>query len=236
VSSVCSDLTKQDRYAQLVIERQACTACASLKLTNPSRCGGGIYDNTGHIGPWTQWQDNLDSELMVVGQDWGGVEYFTDKRGLEQDNNETNTRLIDLLAAIGIQINLPANTLGERRLFFTNAALCLRPGRLTGPVSSRWFSNCGPLFLRPQVELIRPKVVVTLGYYAYRAVCKSFGLKPAQRMRDAIQREPEQLPNGSILVPVYHCGKNGQRSRSLNEQKQDWKRVRVVLEKPKTTI
>jgi DNA polymerase len=208
-------------------------ACASLNLTNPSKCHDGIYDNTGHIGPWTQWQDNLDAELMVVGQDWGGVDYFIDNEGLEQDDNETNTRLIELLACVGIQIDLPINTT-ERPLYFTNAAICLRRGRLTGPVSSRWFSNCGPLFLRPQVELVKPKVVVTLGYHAYGAVCKSFGVAPAQRMRDAIQREPERLPNGSVLVPVYHCGKNGQRSRSMNEQKQDWKRVLTVLQEAKS--
>ena len=83
--SVCSDLTKQDRYAQLVTQRRACTACESLKLVNPSRCSGGIYDNTGHIGPWTQWQGNLEADLMVVGQDWGGVDYFIDNEGLEQD-------------------------------------------------------------------------------------------------------------------------------------------------------
>ena len=135
MSSVCPDLTKQDRYAQLVTARRACTACATLKLTNPSRCEGGIYDTSGHIGPWSQWQGNLNANLMVIGQDWGGVEYFTDKRGLEQDNNETNSRLIELLDGVGIQVKLPATTSGERLLFFTNAALCLRPGRLTGPVS-----------------------------------------------------------------------------------------------------
>ena len=172
---------------------------------------------------------------MVVGQDWGGVDYFIDNEGLEQDDNETNSRLIELLAGIGIHIDLPVNT-RKRSLFFTNAALCLRSGRLTGPVSGKWFSNCGPLFLRRQVELVRPKVVVTLGYYPYRAVCNSFGLEPAQRMRDAIQREAEQLPYGSILVPVYHCGKNGQRSRSITEQKEDWKRVRAVLQKAKSTV
>jgi DNA polymerase len=34
-----------------------------------------VYDNQGHIGPWTQWQGNLNAELMIVGQDWGGTEY-----------------------------------------------------------------------------------------------------------------------------------------------------------------
>lgn len=172
---------------------------------------------------------------MVVGQDWGGVEYFIERGGLETDNNETNTRLVELLAGIGIHIKLAVDTV-KGLLFFTNAALCLRPGRLTGPIRAKWFSNCGPLFLRPQIELVRPKAVVTLGYYSYRAVCQVFSIQPAPRMCDAIQREPERLPSGSVLVPVYHCGNNGQRSRPIAEQQKDWKRVRAVLQEARAAI
>jgi uracil-DNA glycosylase len=132
---------------------------------------------------------------MVVGQDWGGVEYFTENEGLEKDDNETTQRLVELLAGIGIEINLPALTSDDRPLYFTNAVLCLRPGRLTGPISGKWFRKCGPLFLRRQIELVRPKVVVTLGYYAYRTVLTAFGRKPTPRMRDALIKE----------VPLYQC-------------------------------
>lgn len=190
---------------------------------------GGRYDQTGHIGPWTQWQNNLDAQLMVVGQDWGGVEYFTENEGLEKDDNETNQRLVEFLAGIGIEINLPVLTAEDRPLYFTNAVLCLRPGRLTGPISGKWFRKCGPLFLRRQIELVRPKAVVTLGYYAYRTVLTAFGRKPTPRMCDAIIEDIEVVDKGSAVVPVFHCGKNGQRSRSIADQHQDWKRVKAAL-------
>jgi hypothetical protein len=44
---------------------------------------------SGHIGPWTQWQGKLDADLRVMVQDWGGVEYFFEHKGLEEDTNTT---------------------------------------------------------------------------------------------------------------------------------------------------
>lgn len=220
---------KQQKYSELVAARKACELCASLNLTNPSRCQEGRFDNNGHIGPWTQWQGNLDAQVMVVGQDWGGVDYYADMRGIEgDDNNITNKTLVHLLAGIGISISLPGHT-GPKPLYFTNAVLCLRPGRLTGKADARWFTNCGPRFLRQQIELVNPKAVVTLGYLPYVAVFTSFGLQPARLMREAIMKPLEKVSNGSVVVPVYHCGQKGQLSRPLEMQKEDWKRVRGVL-------
>lgn len=219
---------KQIAYSQLVTMRKACGRCEGLGLTNPSICKGGVYDTHGHIGPWTRWQGNLAADLMVIGQDWGGTEYYIEHHGLEEDINPTNKRLRDLLASIGIQIGLPQQPQRESPLFFTNSILCLRRGRLTGTINLRSFSNCATAFLRPQVELVNPKVVATLGYVAYRSLLKAYGMQPKPRMRDAAQ-EVVELPTGASLVPVYHPGNNGTRSRTFEEQKLDWQRVQVAL-------
>lgn len=221
-------MDKRQQYAELVAKRKACRLCASHGLTNPSVCKRGVYDTTGHIGPWSQWQGNLDAELMVIAQDWGGVEYFIDFKGLEQDKNATNRRICDLLFSIDISIDLPRQSRNSV-LFFTNSVLCLRPGRLTGPIKARWFHNCSTSFLRPQVELVNPKVIVTLGYMAYRALLRAYEIRPKQRMREAVQ-ETIRLPGGNTLVPVYHPGNNGSRSRSFEHQKGDWQRVRQALD------
>jgi uracil-DNA glycosylase family 4 len=220
---------KQLAYNELVAVRRACRTCLPLGLTNPTDCQNGIYDNTGHIGPWTRWHGDLDASLMIVGQDWGGVEYYLEHKGLEEDKNPTNRNLIKLLASIGIEINLPTVAASTHGLFFTNAVLCLKQGRMLGPVKTACFNHCGA-FLRKQIEIINPKVVATLGLHAYRAVLRSYGLGSHTRMRAAVA-EPDLmvLPNGTTLVPVYHCGNNGLRSRTLAEQTNDWKRVEAAL-------
>jgi uracil-DNA glycosylase family 4 len=226
-------VTKTDKrhaYLKLVEKRKGCHSCEDHGLTNPSVCRGGVYDNTEHIGPWTQWQGNLDAELMVIAQDWGGAEYYIGCEGLEKDTNPTNKRVCELLASVGIQIQLPKQT-REGPLFFTNAVLCLRPGLLTGPaIKSRCFTNCSTAFLRPQVEVVNPKVVVTLGRMAYRSLMTGYGKKPKERMREAVN-DIVELNGSTWLVPVFHPGNNGTRSRSFEKQKEDWLRVRKVLDK-----
>ena len=222
-------MSKQERYAKLVERRKACGLCLSTGLTNPSKCEGGAYDQTGHIGPWTQWQGNLNARVMVIAQDWGGKDYYVKHKGLEEDNNATNRQVCKLLESVNIQIRLPRETQDDRPLFFTNAVLCLKRGLLTGSVKSSWFNNCGSAFLRPQVELVNPKVVVTLGYRAYDALMKAYARPRKALMREAV-KSIEELPGGSVLVPVYHPGNNGTRSRSKDDQKNDWQRVRNALE------
>lgn len=220
-------MDKSATYQQLVARRKECRACVALNMTNPSVCADGQYD-TEHIGPWTGWHGSLDADLMVVGQDWGGCEYFIDEKGVETDDNDTNTNLQLLLASIGYEIGLPWEPRKSDGLFFTNAVLCLKPGRLTGSVKAECFINCGVGFLKPQIELVQPKAVVTLGLLAYKAVMRAYGLRPQTSMRDAVLTTEVLGP--STLVPVYHCGYYGTLSRSLEEQKRDWQRVRAVLE------
>ncbi len=95
-------LDKFTSYSQLVAARKACTLCASLE--NPARIADGQYDSR-QIGPWTLWQGNLDAEIMIVGQDWGDVDYFTTNVGHEKVRNPTNETLIKLLVSIGITID-----------------------------------------------------------------------------------------------------------------------------------
>ena len=220
-------MDKSAQYKQLVTRRKDCRLCVPLNMTNPSVCADGRYD-TEHIGPWTQWQGSLDAEVMGIGQDWGGRDYFIDEKGVETDDNETNTNLQILLASIGYEIGLPRQPRKSDGLFFTNAVLCLKPGRLTGSVKAGCFINCGVGFLKPQIELLQPKAVVTLGLLAYKAAMRAYGRRPRTSMRDAVQTTEVLGP--STLVPVYHCGYYGSLSRNLEEQKKDWQRVSAVIE------
>jgi hypothetical protein len=71
--------------------------------------------------------------------------------------------------------------------------------------------------------------IVTLGYMAYGALLNAYGIRPRQRMREAVQ-DTLLLLGGSALVPVYHHGNNGSRSRTFEHQKADWQRVRQAVD------
>lgn len=220
-------LAVQRAYAELVARRKACFCCTGL--TNPSRFRGGEFDRD-QIGPWTLWQGNLGAKCIVVGQDWGDTNYFLKNCGREAPNNPTNTTLQDLLAIAGLQIDPPsARKSPQGAVFFTNAILCLKQGGLQAAVDSEWFDNCGTNFLRPTIDLLAPRVVITLGERAYRAACHVYSLRP-QAFRRAVEGEPRQLPSGTLLVPVYHCGARILNThRPLAIQQRDWARVGQVL-------
>jgi uracil-DNA glycosylase len=46
-------------------------------------------------------------------------------------------------------------------------------------------------------------------------------------------KTPVQLPNGSVLVPVYHCSRRILNThREIATQLKDWKRVAQALDAP----
>jgi len=224
---------KRTKYELIVVNRKACRKCVGVH--NPAIIQDGALDSI-HVGPWTEWQGNLDADLMVVGQDWGGHEYFVKFGGKERDNNPTNARLKIFLKDVGYEIEMPEYATGGGELYFTNAMLCCREGLLTENAStgtkavrSVWFRNCESL-LRAQIELVNPKVIVTLGYYAYRSVLLSFGLRPEPTMRAALASPRHYLVGSrSSVVPLYHCGNNGLRSRKLELQRTDWEKVKSAM-------
>jgi uracil-DNA glycosylase len=222
-------LNRETTYRSLVAARRSCAACAGLR--NPAAIAGGAFDH-GEIGPWSAWQGRLDSPIMVVGQDYSDDRYFERRKGIEDPSNRTNLNLVTLLGSIGFPVTMPGERRGRGEAFFTNAILFLKQGGMQAPVRDEWFRNCGTRFLRSQIELVRPNVVVGLGERAFNSVLAAFDL-PKQRLRDAILESGTRLPAGAMAVAVYHCGARVVNvTRNLPRQRQDWQRVLAALGAP----
>lgn len=227
-------MTKLADYAQLVTARKACHLCSGL--TNPADVGGGRFDS-GHIGAWSLWQGNLDASLMVVGQDWGDTTYFVRHGGHEGPRNPTNLALIELVGTAGISIGNPGSVVGRDIAFFTNAILCLKgsDSGLQGKVQPSWFDNCSQ-FLRRQIEIVRPAVVVGLGERAYRTILRSFEMTCGPFRSEVEAPSGRVLPTGSRAFAVYHCGARIQNThRPMAAQREDWKRLRPLLKHRRLT-
>jgi uracil-DNA glycosylase family 4 len=232
-----SVMQKRREYIKLVNKRRNCRLCEGLGVRNPSTCSEDEFGSQ-NIGPWTDWQGNLDAELMIIGQEWDGHLNFIASKGQGRDSGPTNTRLITLLRSVGIEISLPSQqmnrgAISQGDLFLTNVALCLREGRASKNGKKNktppdlCFRNCATSFMRPQIELIRPILVVTLGMMPYRAVLRAFGLKPKKLLSQAVSDlDPIALNKHSLLFPAYHPGAwSRRRNRSLELQLEDWKRI-----------
>jgi hypothetical protein len=168
---------------------------------------------------------------MVVGQDWGDTSYFIRRQGGEGPSNPTNLGLVELVGIVGISIGDPCSVVGRNVAFFTNGILCLKneQGGLQGKVQPSWFQNCAS-FLRRQIEIVCPLVVVGLGERAYRAILEGFGMQCGPFRNEVNSAEGCLLPNGSRAFAVYHCGARIRNThRPMARQREDWKRLKPYL-------
>lgn len=237
--------SKLESYQRLVTARKSCWSAEALNLANPSRVDDGRYDSN-EVGPWTRWAGDLDADIMVVGQDWGDVAYFIETRGLDAANNPTNLSLFDLLKSIDRPVSYPPVLSDPRHsdsrqstgVFLTNALLWLKTGGMQAAVRPEWFMGDSATFLKEQIAIVQPRVVVALGQRAYNAVLGAYDLPVARgRFRDIVEQAGgvalPGMPGATLLFGVYHCGARVRNTtRSTEQQLQDWTRVTKALRPP----
>ena len=120
------------------------------------------------------------SDLMFIGE---GPGYYEDQQGLPFVGR-AGQLLNEMLAAIGMR---------REDVFVTNMIKCRAPNnRDPLPIE---ISSCGP-YLDRQIELIAPRVIVTLGRYS---TAKFFPDEPIGKLRGT----PANW-NGITVYPMYH--------------------------------
>jgi DNA polymerase len=117
--------------------------------------------------------------------------------------------------------------LGMEEVFITNAVLC-NPRKTTGandrPTVGEVVHCSG--FLRRQLDLLRPELVVSVGATALEALgrLEPHGLRLATDVGRCV------VWRGTRLLPVYHPSPQVLISRrALAEQAEDWKAIRKAL-------
>ena len=143
-----------------------------------------------------------------LGADGSGIPFHGDKAGHNFEN---------LLEAVGIE---------RDSVFVTNAVLCNPKddsGNNATPEKSE-IHNCSN-FLREQIEIVNPKIVVTLGMTALKAVdlvC-GHGLNLREHVRTS------RVWNGRLLIPLYHPGQRAMIHRNFFNQRSDYQFVAETM-------
>jgi hypothetical protein len=78
---------KREQYLCLVKKRKE--HVFSEGLLNPSEIENGKYDMEDHVGPWSMWQGNLNAHMLLIGQDWGNLDYYRNNKGFDTDGDAT---------------------------------------------------------------------------------------------------------------------------------------------------
>lgn len=125
-------------------------------------------------------EGNLSSDIVFIGE---GPGFYEDQQG-RPFVGRAGQLLEELLESIG---------LGREEVYITNMVKC-RPPNNRDPLPGE-IQACKP-FLDRQLEMIRPKVVVTLGRYSFS---KFFPNTPIGKARG----KPRTW-NGLVVYPMYH--------------------------------
>jgi len=160
---------------------------------------------------------SIESDLVFIAEAPGrfgsgrtGIPFSGDKSG---DNFET---LIDHAG------------LSRKDIFITNAVLCnpLSEGCNSRP-TSREIDNCSP-YLKSVLELVRPKLVVTLGAVGLDAINRLGNTR--FKLSETVARP--QVMEQWTLLPLYHPSPRvANWKRPLNQQKRDFLRIQRLLKK-----
>lgn len=166
---------RQEQFEALVAEAAACRRCESM-------CGRSAV-LSGHNG-------RVGARVLFVGEAPG--RQGGDRTRVPFSGDQSGRNFSRYIASIG---------LAREETFITNSALC-NPRSATGanrrPTRGE-VSNCSD-FLRRQVAVVSPRVVVTLGAVALEA------LRAVEYHPFTLKENVGQVQHwgGRLLVPLYH--------------------------------
>lgn len=125
------------------------------------------------VSPLAITANNVDSDLMIIGQDWAGERYLTrrgdpDRLRLGYDAKlKTNTTLASLLEeAFNREFN---------QVFATNAFVFIKPGGMSGSIPAGDLRHSAQAYTLREIAIVRPKMAICLGADTYNALRKAAG-------------------------------------------------------------
>jgi DNA polymerase len=217
-----------DRYRALVTARKACRICVE-RSPGRIRSGAEFEYDPDVVSLWEQWLGHREPKLVVVGQDFGNVDYFVRNRGRDDPANKTNENLWKLLGEAGIRARHPRELDAETPVFLTNSVLCLKEGAMNAPLRASWVETCTERHLVPLLQWLRPLVVVGMGGCGWRAVRRVFTPYAAPQQISAAAGGCWTVQDGTRVFAVGHCGPLGLINRAWPQQAADWRIIGAVL-------
>lgn len=159
----------------------------------------------------------LDAKLLFIGEAPGRL--GADSSGIPFHGDKAGENFESLLDFVGIS---------REDIFVTNGVLCNprdEKGNNSTPRPDE-LANCST-FLREQIQLVDPGLVVTLGALALRAtsLIEPHRLNLRQHVRSS------QRWFGRQLIPLYHPGQRAMIHRSLTNQRSDYQFVAEQLKR-----
>ena len=194
---------KEKQFQTLCRTAQTCQKCA------------GLSERTAVL---SELNGNINARILFIAEAPGRQGADRTRKPFSGDKSGAN--FDKFIASINLR---------REEIFITNAVLC-SPRKTTGAnrkPTKKEISNCGN-FLQKTVELINPKIIVTLGAVSLEA------LKTIEYHQFTLKEDVGKILswNKRTLIPLYHPSPQVLAShRRVGEQFEDYKNLAKAIEK-----
>lgn len=179
------------------------------------------------VSPWSVGACNLESDLMIVGQDW----LSEDK--LNSVSKEILIKGRDGNLATNIHLDKYLDNLGLKfsDVYATNLFPFVKPGNMSSSIPIADYDYVFETYLKPQIEIISPKVIVALGASVFKQFLRATGDKKHYNFSKMVEMGDRTFLNARVF-PVYHPGALGTINAGGSQNaKKLWKEVMLKLRK-----
>ncbi len=192
----------------------------------PPHCSIGDYHDGAYecefVSPYTKSAGNVDSDIFVLLQDWSSDDYL--RGSLDADcinygltrSFPTNRRLVELLKEhFGARLE---------DIYATNLFPFVKNGGISSCIPREDLVRAANQFALPQIDIVRPKLVICLGLNTFNAISEACGLSRAKCMNEAVS-SPFRFQDACIWCQA-HTGARGQNNRGRERVSEEWRRMK----------
>ncbi|MGI9598404.1 MAG: uracil-DNA glycosylase [Acidimicrobiales bacterium] len=212
-----------DRLEQLAIEVADCRACPRLvewreRVSVEKRASFSDWDYWGRGVPAF---GDPDASLAVIGL--APAAHGANRTGRMFTGDRSGDWLYRALYRAGFA-NQPESVSVDDGLELTGA-IVTSPVKCAPPANKPTTTerdNCRPFFVR-ELALVRPKVFVVLGGFAYQALCSHFEIRPRPKFGHGVEVSTASAddPDGPTILCSYHVSQQNTFTGRLTEEMLD---------------
>lgn len=159
-------------------------------------------------------EGNIDAKIMLIGL---GPGYWEDKKG-RPFVGRAGKLLDELLESVGIK---------REEVYITNVVKCIPPNNKP---TDEQIQVCTNLYLKKQIDVISPKIIISLGEIATKWAFSRYGLRYTSmgKLHGKVFRI-NNIFGVLTIIPMYHPASalyNPQLRQTLFD---DWKNIQHIL-------
>lgn len=228
-------IIKAKIFDELISDMSECQKCMHIHFKNNIDCSLiNIYKNKKFAKQipsiWTDWLNRLDAKIMVIGQDWGPFNDMKKLNELLKDDKSNWNELIESEKSNTKKLlenyikESSNNKYSLNDTFITNAIMCARQGNnyRGNNINLKCSTvNCKEFLLR-QIEIVKPKIVLPLGYYPLYSLSKIYNFKIENNLTKTIEKYPIIKIKDFIIIPLYHPVAQIKKERQMEQYNRIW--------------